>query len=167
MGDPDELRYNVVVDTYSREMARTDGLDAKISNAIGTSGTLMTLFLGLGTFMLEKISKTNQFMPFLQATLILGLTLFTSDLFLLLTAYRLKKYRVDPNPRAIIEKFGNYEYSKLLLQLTSNMADGTASNRELNNRKASSLTKGFYMLLLAILLVVAFGILLVKAISVQ
>jgi cell division protein FtsL len=74
---------------------------------------------------------------------------------------------VDPNPRAIIEKFGNYEYSKLLLQLTSNMADGTASNRELNNRKASSLTKGFYMLLLAILLVVAFGILLVKAISVQ
>jgi hypothetical protein len=167
MADPDELRFNVVSETYSREMTRTDGLDAKISNAIGTSGTLMTLFLGLGTFMLDKISKTNQFLPFLQATLILGLGLFTLGLFLLLTAYRLKKYRVDPNPQAIIEKFGNDEYSTLLLQLTSNMADGTTSNRKLNNNKARTLTKGFYLLLLAILVVLAFGVLLVMAISAQ
>ncbi len=165
--EADEKRYEIVVSTYERELNRTEVLDSKANNLITVCGTLMTLFLGLGTFMLEKVSKDNPYINAVRLSLVLGLGVFTIDIFILVRAYRLLKYRFDPDPKALIDRFGNARQTELLLQVTSNLVDSTMHNREANKEKARTLTYGFHISWIAIFMLLIYGILLVAALSVQ
>ncbi len=144
--DADEKRYDIVLDAYERQFRRAERLDSKISSAVTISGTLMTLFLALGTFMLGKVGRDNPYRPVLAVVLADGLVLFAIEILVLLRAYRLSRYRFDPDPSKIIDAFGNAGLVPLLLQVTSNLADSTIDNLEANNQKARDLTLGFALL---------------------
>ncbi len=167
MSRADDKRYQIVADSYEREFSRADRLDLKANNLMTLSGTLMTLFLGLGTFMLEKVAKDNLYLYPLRSSLVVGLALFSIDIFILVRAYRLLKYRFDPDPKEIIDTFGNTGYTDLTLQVTSNIVAATLDNRGLNDDKAKTLTRGFHVLWIAIFFVLLYGILLVGALSSQ
>jgi len=165
--DPDYTRYSVAVDRFSMERDRTERLNGRAGEAVGISGTLMALFLGLGNSVVSGVQKTNALLPYLQASLVVGLILFSIDLFVFLLAFRVQKYRMDPNPSGLIGELADLSHRELIRQLTTNLVGATIYNHNLNNSKAKVIRRGFYLLGFSILVVLSFGVTLVVALAIQ
>ena len=165
--EPDNTRYEIVSGRYSIERERADNLNSRAVQAVGISGTLMALLLGLGNTTLANVQKTNSLLPWLRGILILGMLMFGVDLFVFLLAYRIRKYRTDPDPRGVIGELANLNQSELICQVTANIVGATYENYLINNSKARVIRRGLDFLGASIFLMVVFGVILVVALSMQ
>lgn len=165
--DADMLRYKIAAESYSLEWGRTERLDSKISSMTSTAVVVTTLFLGLGTFGLERVITQNPFLVFLRLLIVFGLLFFGVDVVLLFRAHKVKSFRYDPNLKALIGEFAKLSHPELLLQVTSNIVDATLHNRETNDSKAADLERASWVLSAAVVIIVLFGIALVFSLTIQ
>jgi len=165
--DADETRYQLAADRFSMERSRTEGIQTRVSQGIAVSGTLMTLFLGLGNSAVSNVKSMNPLLGYLQGSLIIGLILFAIDLLVFLYGNRFGTYRFDPSPHAITHELASMKNPELMRQVTSNVVDATTYNHDLNDFKTGVIRAGYWLLGISVFAVLFFGIELVDALRLQ
>lgn len=129
-------------------------MNGKLYNFASIAGTIAALNLGVGFFILDKTSMENPFFPYLIATLISGVVLFSTGILTALTAYKPTEYYIFlKNPEEFIKKYSNLTKTHVVRESAMTMAEIIEFNREVNLRKVKRLN---LIVLLIILGTVAF-----------
>lgn len=126
---------------YDFEIYQKDRLNEKLHHFISLVGTIATLNLGVGFFILDKISMGNPFFLHLIASLISGVGLFAAAIFTALTTlYKPTKYYVFlSDPKGFIKKYAKLTKTHVVRESTMTMADVVELNREVNLQKVKML----------------------------
>ena len=139
-------------------------MDAKLNNFITLAGTIATLNVGIGFFVLDRISTTNPFFIPLILALLAGVFLFVSTIFMGLNAYKPSYYFMTPkDPKRYIEEYADLTKTHVLRETAMTMADVVSLNRKRNFRKVRSLTCLFWFIIFGTLAIVFFAVFMVLA----
>lgn len=138
---PNELKdlrdyeiYKELKEIYKLEWNRTDKLDEKAIELVKSTGVIMALYLGLGTFILETISASKIYFPLLAMILIFGLTLFVIALLFGLSGFDLRSYKAT-DPSSFIDEYKEKEWIELIHFYGGDIRNATLENRKINDQK--------------------------------
>lgn len=96
--------------------------------------------IGVGSFILDKISATNPYFIYLIATLLFEVCLFVVIILKALYAYKPSLYFITPaEPKRFIEKYANLTKTHVIRETATTMADIVMLNRKTNLKKVRSL----------------------------
>lgn len=153
-----QLIYDLINNRYCLEWKRISDLDGKASNVIGFIGIILSLYAGLGSFLLDKI-RTNEFYIYFFVIFLVGIILLMCSILYGLKTYNIKEWTVVPNPDYLIEHYAKKEDINRLVILenvTVEFSKAVIHNKEINDRKAKFITHGFIFLGLGITMVILF-----------
>ncbi|MDI6886542.1 MAG: hypothetical protein QMD22_09450 [archaeon] len=120
-----ELIYNEVKDVLNAQFQSIDSLDTKAGIIIGFVGVIIGISLNL-------YSHSNSIL-FCSC-----MTLFLTSIFLSFSAYKVKSYRRDPEPRKLTEKYLREDDKKVRKQLTDNFIQSFEDNKIKIEKKVKS-----------------------------
>lgn len=163
---PDEAILEVIIRAYDFEWEQKERIDNKLNNFMTIGATIATLYMGIGFFVLEKISTQNLFYIYLVITLLIGTGLFVSGVVVSLLGYRPAKYSVSPkDAEKIIEKYKNLTKTHVIREVAATLAEATNQNMEVNLRKTKVLKWVFRILIFGIITILVFTVFLILALT--
>jgi len=152
---------------YNFETNQKDKLNNKLNNFISIAGTIATLNIGVGFFVLDKVSASNPFFDLLIITLFLGVCLFGVAIFISLLAYKPSTYYITPrDPHQFVEKYANLTKTHVIREVAMTMADIVVLNRDVNLRKVNKLNFVFWFIILGTFAVIFFTLFMILALRV-
>jgi len=158
----------VIAREYSFQWQYFERLEAKLSNCILIAAAIATLYFGLGSFSLERISLTNPLYGFIVLVFLLGVGLFILTITISLWGYRLMKFKNYPNdPKQFIDEHKTSNLTIIIREEAATMADMIKKNRNNNENKARALQRAFWALALGSSMILVFIILFVSALSIS
>ena len=149
----DELIYKIVVDRYDLEWKRTNDLDSKASSVIGFSGLLATLTAGITELLPESYFKFLLYIP---------LVVFVISAIFGLRSYWIMEWEAT-DPEALIQRYSNRTKVEVLRTFVATTSEMTMLNFVNNQRKVKWIYRAFVLLILAIVLFLAFSIVIVMS----
>jgi len=165
--EPDEKIFEIIIRAYDFEWEQKERIDNKLNNFMIIAATIATLFMGIGFFVLERISAQNPFYIHLAVTLVAGTALFVLGVACSLLGYRPMKYSMSPkDPEKIIEKYKNLTKTHVTREVAATLAEATNLNMEVNLRKTRVFKWVFLILIFGITTILVFTIFLVLALNV-
>lgn len=163
----DKEIFNVIVKAYDFEFDQKERLDGKLNNFIAIIATIATLNVGIGFFVLDKISTGNPFYIHLISSLVVGVGLFVSSMVKALLAYKPMKYYVTPeDPKRIIEKYKDLTKTHIIREVGATIAEATNLNKAVNLRKVKALHWVFWLTIFGIVTLFVFTLFMVLALRV-
>ena len=87
---PDPEFCQEIKDQYSRLLDNRNNLDSKANNIIAMAGTIVTLLMGFGTFILKSIKLEYAFLDGAIFFLVLGILLMIAGIIFSLLTYRIQ-----------------------------------------------------------------------------
>lgn len=157
----DKLVLDLISSRCKVEWDLGSELDGKASSLAGFVGIIISLQVGFGTILIDKIPKSNPYHIYLYIFYFLGIILLICSILFAFRAYYLREYSVVPNPEKLIEmaKKGETEQD-IIRKIAVDMKIATFNNEKLNDGKASAIIRGFIFLVLGIaaMLIFAFSI---------
>ncbi|MCK4732357.1 MAG: hypothetical protein KAT65_07860 [Methanophagales archaeon] len=132
-----ELIYNEVKDTLNAQLQSLERLNSKASVIIGLVGVITGLSLNL-----HPLSS-----PYLFGAC---MTLFLASIFLSFSAYKVKSYRRDPEPRKITEKYLREDSKKVKKQLIDNFIESYENNGPIIDKKARYINYSLILLFIGL-----------------
>lgn len=137
MKEDDRRDYEIfkeLKELYKSELERADKLNDKAIGLVSSSGVVSALYVGMGTFALERISRENLYYPYLVFFLMLGLLLLALTIISGLSAYSLSSYR-GTNPHEFIEEYKEAKWIELIRYYGADIGNATLANRKENDKK--------------------------------
>lgn len=155
----DKEIFDAILRAYDFEVDQKDKLNTKLQNIISLVGTIATLNLGVGYFILDKITMENPYYLHLISLLLLGVILFASAILLSLFTYRPRKYYIFlADPREFVEKYSNLTKTHVVRESAMTIADAVNLNRRVNLWKVRRLDLIFWFIILGIIALVCFTV---------
>jgi hypothetical protein len=157
----DKLVLDLISERFKVEWNLGNELDGKASSLAGFVGIIISLQVGFGTILIDKIPETNQYHVYLYLFYFLGIILLICSILFAFKAYYLKDYSVVPNPEELIHMAEEGETQQdIVRKIAVDMKIATLENKELNDSKADNIIRGFIFLVLGIstMLIFAFSI---------
>lgn len=155
----DKEIFEAIMRAYDFEVHQKDKLNEKLHNFISIGGTIATLNLGVGFFILDRISLENPFFPYLIVTLLAGVGLFAASILTALIAYKPTKYYIFlGDPKGFVEKYANLTKTHVVRESAMTMAEVVESNREVNLRKVERLNLIVLFIILGTIALVCFTV---------
>jgi hypothetical protein len=144
----DKLIYEIVSDRYKQELRITIDLDSKANNVIGFSGLLATLIVAITGY----LPKGDY-----QALFVVPVILLIFSAIEGLRAYWIKPYKAI-EPENFVKEYKNKSTTEILRDLYATTAYIINKNNEINRRRATWIKYASTLLVLAIGIFFAFGI---------
>lgn len=157
----DKLVLDLVSERFKVEWNLASELDGKASSLTGFVGIIISLQVGFGTVLIDKIPKTNQYHVYLYLFYFLGIIFLICSILFAFKAYYLKDYSLVPDPEELIHMAEDDETQQdIVRKIAVDMKIATLENKELNDSKANNIIRGFIFLVLGIttMLIFAFSI---------
>jgi len=133
-----ELVYKEVDNALNRQFQSLDGLDTKASVIIGFIGVILGISLNL-------YPHSN---PYLFG---LCMALFLISIFFALYAYKVKRYRRDPEPRKLAEKYLEDNAKKVKKQLIDNFIQSYEDNKIKKGKKVKYINYSLIILFIGLI----------------
>lgn len=143
-----DLIYEVTKDAIAFQQTQRASMENKANTLMGFAGVVFTILVGATT----TLQKTR---PLAQQVVIICVILFAISVILSLIIIWVRKYRTDPNPAALAEKYLDKPETEVKLQIISNMLDAWKANAETLKLNSSLLVAAFAIQALAFLLLAA------------
>lgn len=140
---------------YKSELERADRLNDKAIGLVSSSGVVSALYVGMGTFALERISRENPYYFYLIFFLILGLLFLVVTIGFGLSAYSLSSYR-GTNPHQFIEEYKDRKWIELIRYYGGDIANATVANRVENDKKVAGIRLATISLTIGAFAIIAF-----------
>ncbi|MDY9923684.1 hypothetical protein [Methanobacterium sp.] len=154
----DKLVLDLVSERFKVEWDLGSELDGKASSLAGFVGIIISLQVGFGTILIDKIPKTNPYHVYLYLFYFLGIIFLICSILFAFRAYYLKEYSVAPNPEKLIEMAEKGESQNgIVRKISVDMKIATFNNEQVNNSKASNIIRGFIFLVLGIATMLMFA----------
>ncbi len=136
-----ELIYNEVKDRLNTQFQSLDGLNTKASVIIGFVGVIIGISLQL-------YSQSNSYL--------FGscMTLFMISIFFSFSAYKIKSYRRDPEPRALTGKYLSDDSKKVKRQLIDNFIKSFEDNKTHIEEKGKSINYSIILLFVGLIVLI-------------
>ena len=134
-----ELIYNEVKDALNAQFQSIDSLDTKAGIIIGSVGVIIGISLNL-------YSHGN---PYLFSSC---MTLFLTSIFFSFSAYKIKSYRRDPEPRKIAEKYLREDGKKVKKQLLDNFIVSFEDNKIKIEKKVKYINYSLVLLFIGLII---------------
>lgn len=149
--------FEAILRAYNFEVEQKDKLNKKLQNIISLCGTIATLNLGVGYFILDKISLQNPFFTYLIVIFVLGVIFFAAAILTALFTYRPTNYFIFlANPRGFVEKYSNLSKTHVVRESATTMAEIVDLNRQVNLQKVGRLNLIFLFIILGVIALVVF-----------
>lgn len=133
-----ELMYNEVKVRLELRITSIKTIENKAHSIIGFVGVITGLGITCGNFLISKAGVS--FSDFEKGTIfsiyIVGMASFLLSVCFAFLAYKIESYRLDPDPKKLLEKYFYYPYTKVLSQLLDNFAISHIDNGKILLRKA-------------------------------
>ncbi len=163
----DKEIFEAIIRAYNFELEQKDKINTKLNNFISILGTIVTLNVGIGFFVLDMVSVQNPFFNHLIVTLFIGIVLFGTAISIALRAYKPSIYHITPSdPKRFIEKYANLTKTHVVRETAMTMADIVELNRKVNLKKVEKLNQIFWLAILGIIAVIFFTIFMILALRV-
>ena len=133
-----ELVYNEVKDALKTQFQSLDGLNTKASVIVGFVGVIIGISLNL-------YSCSN---PYLFGSCV---TLFLISIFFTLSAYTVKSYRRDPEPRKLAENYMKEDCERVKKQLIVNFIQSFEGNEIKIKRKGRYINYSLILLFIGLI----------------
>jgi len=164
----DKEIFDVIAKAYEFVWEQKERIDSKLNNLISIATTVATLNMGVGFFVLERVSVRNPYFNALVTTLFVSVGFFVSSVILSLRAYRPMQYIATPKDSTrLIEEYMNLSRIDIIHKVAATMAKSTDQNMQTNLQKTKDMRYVFFILILGILAMLVFTVLMVAALSVS
>lgn len=156
--------FKEIKEIYKLEWQRADKLNDKAISIVTSAGTIMALYVGLGTFILDRVSRSNAYYPWLISVLMFGLLFFILAILNGLFGYGVARYKAT-DPEDFVKEYESRGWSEFVHYYGGDLKNAIAENRTVNDAKVkrirfamSSLTVGTISILLyALVILLALG----------
>jgi hypothetical protein len=139
----DEFIFGLVQKRMYDELDRFDKLDSKANGLITLSGVLAGFFLGVITNEFPSLSK----FPISDVLLLfVGVGLLIASVVVSLTAIRVRRFDLVPDPKALIDGYKSKSYLETLRPVTVEMSSVQEELVKVNNQKAGSVDTAWNLL---------------------
>ncbi len=139
----DEFIFGLVQKRMYDELDRFDKLDSKANSLITLSGVLAGFFLGIITNEFTGLSK----FPVVDVLLLfVGVGLLIASVAVSLTAIRIRRFDLVPDPKALIDEYKAKSYLETLRPVAVEMSSVQGELVLLNNQKARSIDTAWNLL---------------------
>lgn len=157
-----EFIYQYTLENYKSELNRIKILDDKASGIIGFGGIIVSLWAGLGSFLLKEVSRGTLTYRVGTIFFIEGITLLLFSISYALSAYKIKEFE-RPQIKVFISKAKDEGKTKeqLLQALIQSLSNAAITNYERNNKKVNFIKISFNCLFWGIVLVPFFVLVLI------
>ena len=172
---PEEEFVAELKDAYTKELDIKSKLDTKSNSMISMSGTIATLFMGFGAFLIKDI-PTSKLEIIIPATIILmaEVILTTLTIRYSIAAYKLREYyyplthdkfidKEDKYNVEMIETFQNATKKEFNEHLIKEYLKGIKSNVIQNNDKSNKINIAQKFFLIALSLIPVFSLLIISS----
>jgi hypothetical protein len=139
------LIYAVVKETLAAQPTQLNTLETKASTLIAFAGAIFALLMGARETLIV-IPRTSQFL------ILISVTLFAVSVVLAFMVIWVRRYRGDPNPESLAQKYLASPLQTTQLQLISNLIDTWKANHALIERNANHLRFAFLTQTIAFIL---------------
>ncbi len=153
--DSINLIYEVVKDALETQQNQKNGLENKASALIAFAGVIFGLLMGASPTLSVLQPRESQYL------ILVSVALFAVSVVLANIVAWVRKYRADPNPPGLAEKYLMQPEDATRRQILSNWLERWKRNNALNERNAVILrwaylvqAAGFLLLALALLLTI-------------
>jgi len=136
-----ELIYNEVKDRLNTQFQSLDGLNTKASVIIGFVGVIIGISLQL-------YSQSNSYL--------FGscMTLFMISIFFSFSAYKIKSYRRDPEPRALRDGYLTTDNKTVKEQLIANFIESFEENKTKIEEKGEYINYSLILLFVGLIVLI-------------
>ena len=137
-----DLVYNEVKDALNMQFQSMDGLNTKASVIIGFVGVIIGISLQL-------YSQSNSYL--------FGscMTLFMISIFFSFSAYKIKSYRRDPEPRELTEKYLREDDKEVKKQLIDNFIASFEENKNKIEEKVKYINYSLILLFVGLIVLIS------------
>jgi hypothetical protein len=137
-----ELIYNEVKDRLNTQFQSLDGLNTKASVIIGFVGVIIGISLQL-------YSQSNSYL--------FGscMALFMISIFFSLSAYKIKSYRRDPEPRPLRDKYLTTNDKKVKEQLIANFIESFEGSKAKIEEKGKYINYSLMLLFVGLIVLIS------------
>ena len=137
-----DLVYNEVKDALNMQFQSMDGLNTKASVIIGFVGVIIGISLQL-------YSQSNSYL--------FGscMTLFLISIFFSFSAYKIKSYRRDPEPRELTEKYLREDDKEVKKQLIDNFIASFEENKNKIEEKVKYINYSLILLFVGLIVLIS------------
>lgn len=156
--EKDSFVLDLISERFKVEWNMGNELDGKASSLAGFVGIIISLQVGFGTILIDKIPKTNQYHLYLYLIYFLGIGLLIISILCYLRAYRIQDYCVSSDPEKLIKNAENVDLQTLLRGITNDLKDAISINEDVNDNKAKNIEYGFISLILGIIVAFIFSL---------
>lgn len=156
--------YKEIKEVYEMEWQRADRLDDKAIRVVTSAGTIMALYIGLGTFILERISSSNIYYSLLTLVLMFGLTSFVFAVLIGLSGYRVARYRAT-DPRDFIQEYESREWSELIHYYGGDLKNAILENRKINDYKVKRIRWAMFSLTIGTINILLYALVILFALT--
>jgi len=154
--------YKELKNRYDLENQRNNHLHDKAIQIASSTGTIMAIFIGLATFSLEKISKSNIYFPWLTLVIMFSLTLFIAVIIITLFIIKPSEYTFT-DPRQFIEEYKNKTWSELIHFYGGDIITAIEKNKEQNDEKVKRILWALISLTAGLISIIIFTLLMIYA----
>jgi len=162
-----ELIYNIIKDQFLLFIEKKNTLDKKASQIIIFSGIVISLYAGVGSFLLKDMPKDSAFnldisyYTILLSIFFIGTVLLISSIICALRAYDLRAWSLAPDPQRLIDEYGktHSSKSKILKVVSGTIADTIEDNKDKVDDKVKFVKRAFRFLLLGLITYIVFMLL--------
>ena len=130
------LIYHVIQETLSNQQTQKNSLETKASTLIAFAGGMFALMMGARETLI-LLPRTSQVL------ILISVSLFILSVISANVVTWVRKYRTDPNPETLANKYLDFSLDDTQLQLTSNLIGTWKANRILIERNANFLRFAF------------------------
>src|SRR5437660_516273 len=114
----DNLIFDLVEKTFDRQWQRISDLDSKAANQIGFTGVIIGFVLGNASLLQAKLAGNNLLLESFIAAILALLASFSLGI----TGFMVRKWRVVPNPIALIKGYADGSYERMIMAVGGEMA---------------------------------------------
>ena len=158
MKENDRRDYEIfkeLKELFKLELERADKLNDKAIGLISSSSILSALYVGMGTFALERISRENLYYPYLIFFFMLSLLLLILTIISGLSAYRLSSY-LFTDPHEFIEEYKEAKWIELIRYYGGDVETAILTNRKENDKKIRGIRFATYSLTGGLIAIIAY-----------
>ena len=128
--------FAVVKDVLEIQRAQKDSLDTKASTLLAFAGGVFALLMGARDTIIQ-LSRLSQIL------IVTSVALFAISVVFATIAAWVRRYRADPNPEALAQKYVRLPETESKLQVTANLIGAWKSNLAIMEQKATFLRAAF------------------------
>jgi len=151
----DNLLFDLVEKTFDRQWQRISDLDSKAANQIGFTGVIIGFVLGDASLLQAKVAGSGLLLESFIAAILALLTSFSLGI----TGFMVRKWKVVPDPIALIRGYADGSYERMIMALSGEMAKAEQQIRLGNDAKARQIRCSSYFMLAGLILAFIFVLL--------